>query len=650
MKEKLGLVIVLLLMSSSTMIYSYRQASAEAGESAGPAGHTIWESEVAFEGTDPIDGVAVGEVYTDLPGQETVITSRDGGVYLVYRDQGRWVKERIWDSPGQQLTPAVGDLRPDREGNEILVVGLSSGTEDDDPGDGTATVLYREGGSWRFERAFTDTKLIHGCAVGDLDPSHPGIEAVLTTFNYTAVVLWWDGSEYRNELLFTDSHNVRKAVIADIAPYHDGNEVVCVSKSGNVTLSYGTAGNWTSETIYSGLPLARVAVGDVDPDPGLEIYAGADTMNGEVVGIKWSGSRWVDTVVFEDVNKNRGVWAGDVDPDIPGQELYTFGYSRRLVQVIDPFGTGRGSREIFRDTARGHEIRIGDMDPASDGNEIALVGYSNNLTVVSIKEEGSSLTPSIRYTSRATVGSGEETSLDLEIDGGDTYMELEVVSPDGIEASVYPEMLFIMGTARLTILAEPTREDAVKDVTIVLNYPGGNTTVVIALSVTGDDSPPVPVSISDRSGNALNNGSTVPWNGTILVEFSEPVTRDSFESALESGAIRLDWGDEARDVEITLSGDGTEIMIALDEQVPVGGVKLTISGLRDEAGNEMGALTMDLNIKGEEENGPGSLWFIILVVFLIIVVVVAIMLYFFLVRKGEDDMDEETLPDLPKNI
>ncbi|HHD16285.1 MAG TPA: hypothetical protein ENK47_06205, partial [Euryarchaeota archaeon] len=67
MKEKLGLVIVLLLMSSSTMIYSYRQASAEAGESAGPAVHTIWESEVAFEGTDPIDGVAVGEVYTDLP-------------------------------------------------------------------------------------------------------------------------------------------------------------------------------------------------------------------------------------------------------------------------------------------------------------------------------------------------------------------------------------------------------------------------------------------------------------------------------------------------------------------------------------------------------------------------------------------------------
>ena len=200
---------------------------------------TQWNAEVAFEGNIPdyIDGIAIGDADRDNDGNEVVWASRDMKVLMGnYDDAGAFSYETIWTSGGQQLTPAIGDLRPDLEGNEIMIVGLSSGMEDDEAGAGTAELLYKSASGWQNERIFTEEKLIHGCDIGDLDPNIPGEEGVLASFGWNATLVWWDteAGEWNSSLIFTDIGNVRKVVIADLLPdsIHEGNEMVAVSKGG----------------------------------------------------------------------------------------------------------------------------------------------------------------------------------------------------------------------------------------------------------------------------------------------------------------------------------------------------------------------------------------------------------------------------------
>jgi len=568
-----------------------------------------------------------------------VITTRDNGVFLVYKDGDQWIKENIWNPDGQQLTPAIGDLIPEKPGNEILVVGLSSGTEDDDPGDGTAVVLYKEDSVWKNIRAYTESKLIHGCDIGDLDPDHPGVEADLTTFNYTAVAMWWDGNEFQTEMMFKDSHNVRKAVIADIVDYHEGNEVVCISKSGNATLAYGTAGNWTIETIYSGDPLARVAVGDLDSQPGLEVYVGRDVAReGGVIGIRWDGSEWTNTTVFVDTAKNRGVWVGDVDPDVPGAELYSFGYSLRLVQISDPFGTSKATKDLFMDTARGHEIRVGDIDPSKDGNEIAIVGYSSNLTIVSLKDEGEDVIPTISGGDSIALSSGEETTLDLTV-VGDTYMSFKATGFTGATVKLNMESIFIKGSPILTVIADNVNEDINETITLTLSYPGGTVTKNVAVSITGDKTVP-------SASSTITPEEKITWEETVEVTLTETVTKGSFDTAVAAGDIELSVDGEDQDVTFILSPDGQKISFTMTEEITRGDATLTVSGLSDISGNEMEEFVLDFVIEEEPEEENNYTWFIILlvVVFIILIVVIAVVIV------GRGKKDEEDSQDIPEKV
>jgi hypothetical protein len=438
--------------------------------------------------------------------------------------------------------------------------------------------------------------------------------------------------------MFSDSHNVRKAVIADLIDSHPGNEVICVSKSGNATLAYGTAGDWTWERIYSGIPLARVAVGNVDPDPGLEIYLGGDVGTGSVIGLKWDGDEWIDTVVFEDTAKNRGVWTGDVDPDVPGQELYAYGYSRKLTQIVDPFGTGKASKEIFMDTARGHEIRVGDINPETDGNEIGIVGYSNHLTVVYLKEEGEDLLPGLTGDDSISLNSGEEKSASITVDG-DSYMTLDVSEIDGAEISIHPESVFIKGSAKVVVKADHLKDDVTGDITVTLSYPGGTMTKVISLEIMGDSTVP------SSTGASVEEEDKVLWNETIEIEFSEEISEGSFQAALSAGLIVLKVDEEVQDADFDLSDDGMMITVKMTEDVSRGDATLSISGIQDLAGNEIEDYTIDFELEKEEEEDDGnSLWLIILIILVLLIVLVVLIAGVGMGKKKEEKDDEEELP------
>ncbi|MGA1822519.1 MAG: hypothetical protein ACMUIG_08325 [Thermoplasmatota archaeon] len=614
-----------------------------------------WGAEIALTAGDAIDGVAIGEADPTNSGVEIISTSRDSGVYMTkYNDNTEeYQTEKIWTSGGQQLTPAIGDLRTDLPGNEILVVGLSSGTEDLNPGDGTATVLSKSGNAWNADQAFTTSKLIHGADIGDLDPTIDGNEAVITTFGWEAYLLWYDyeAEVWETSFIFKDSHNVRKVVIADLLPdsIHPGNEMVAVSKSGNVTIAYGDHTDWTVETIYSDMPLARVCVGDIDPGEGLEIYAGTDTIPGMVVGFKWDGSKWINQTIFgDDPDKNRGVWVGDVDPDVPGPELYSFGYSRRVTKITGSFATSWSAEVVYFDSARGHEIRIGEILPGNGGAEIAIVGYSRSLTIIGLNEvDAGTNTPTVDGPDSVTINSGETKTLSFTVEG-DGQITIGYDKDPALEVSINPATAMFKGSFKVTIRAVPTMANASATLTLNLGGATAGATKDIAVTIVADSAKPSVGDATLDDGTAITEDTKVEPNGSLMIPLSEAVTPESFQDALASGGISAMYGDEPAEADFTLSEDGKTIHIDLkDEKAEKDTLDIKISGLKDEAGNEVAPRTIPVKMKTDDGGGPSILIpvIIVIVVLLVLVVIIGIILFLFMGKEEDGENPEE-----PKQI
>ena len=565
-----------------------------------------WGAEIAFQGTAAIDGLAIGEVDADHEGVEIVSSDRNNEVRITKYLSGSdsYSSEAIWTAGGQQLTPAIGDLRTDIPGNEIMVVGLSSGTEDVNPGDGTATVLNYDGSSWNAERAFTEENyLIHGCDIGDLDPNIEGLEAVAVTFGWNAYLIWYDyeAEEWKNDLIYHDNGNVRKVVIADLIDDHPGNEMVTVSKGGNVTIAYGTVGNWTTEVVYSGDALARVCVGDVDPDPGLEIYSGSDTF--KVFAHKYDGTEWVTQEVFEDTDKFRGVWVGDVDPDIEGPELYAYGYSRKLTKITGSFATGWNSETVYIDTARGHEIRIGEVIPDNVGPEIAIVGYSQAITVISVEESGETLVPNVAGPEEIAVTSGGSNTGTYTI-SGDGFISVDYNDIEGLDIDIYPRTHMFRGEFEVTVTAHPTNEDKTETLVLTIGGVTGNVQKDVTITITGDKEAPSKDTVKLGDGTDYSQGMEVDPTDNLTFKLTEDVTEESFQDALTAGTIKAEAnGETLEGVVFELTGSN-ELFVDLNNATQGKQVNITIAGLKDAAGNEIESTTLVLQVRSQTTPQP----------------------------------------------
>jgi hypothetical protein len=566
-----------------------------------------WEQNIAFRNTAAMDGVAVGEADPTHNGQEVITVDRNGAVNLVGFDEGTgsFEAEEIYKGGGQLLTPVVGDLKSGTAGNEILVVGVATGTEESNPGDGTATVLSRSGSTWTSELAYTEDKLIHGADIGDLDPTIPGNEAVVTTFSFNATMIWYDqaSSTWKSSHIFTDSHNVRKVYIADLLPERPGNEMVAVSKSGNVTLAYGNHTNWTVKTIHNSIPLARVALGDMNADGQLEIYLGSDkitkeggAVEAEVFGLKRDGDNWEKQPIYTERDSFRGVWVGDVDPDIDGTELYSFGYTGNMTQHAGSFETGWESKVLFRDTARGHEIRIGEVIPGA-GPEIVLVGYSQTLNVISLKEGGEIRATTIEGPDAVTVNSGSTASVDIEI-SGEGLMYVAFSAPAGITSTSSAWTIMHAGKARVTVEAGPTNVNSTVVLTVTVNGMAGPKNHNITVTIVGDTVRPAVTDV--KYGTAvLTPGGEVPSDGTLVVTMTKTVTKASFDAAVTADEVAVMRGSAKVSAAFTLGADMKTMTIVLAD-TSGGDATLKIGGLTDMAGNEMGDYTFDFKTKVEE--------------------------------------------------
>ena len=79
-----------------------------------------WTAELAFEPGVKLGGCAAGDLLAWRPGEEIAVVSAEGAVHLVYRDGETWRSRLLFQTPGELIQCAIGDVDPQTPGNEKI--------------------------------------------------------------------------------------------------------------------------------------------------------------------------------------------------------------------------------------------------------------------------------------------------------------------------------------------------------------------------------------------------------------------------------------------------------------------------------------------------------------------------------------------------
>jgi hypothetical protein len=151
-----------------------------------------WRQEVALATNSKLGGCAIGDLDPTRAGDELAVVSASGEVLCIARVDGAWQYETVAHLPGEMIQCVAGDLDPAHPGDELVTVGKRAGGEDE-PGAGVAWYFYRNADGWQSEELFVDSELLHAVCIGDLDPDRVGNELLVAGYSGQAHVLSKDG-------------------------------------------------------------------------------------------------------------------------------------------------------------------------------------------------------------------------------------------------------------------------------------------------------------------------------------------------------------------------------------------------------------------------------------------------------------------------
>lgn len=292
---------------------------------------------------------------------------------------------------GELVQVVTGDLDVSRPGDEVLAVGVETGDEDaGGPGVVRYYVRRADDGAWSRSSVLTDA-LVHAVAIGDLLPERPGDEFVVAgkfgeamigrVEEATGVVLLDRiGAE------FSATATAKGAIVVD------GGFVLALDDGRTLRFERDDAGAWErTEEVQHGAPLARIARFGADEFVVCD-NAGIFRLHGPYGEDGGAGSVFLD----RRSDRLRGAVVTDIDPDSEGVEACTAGYDGEITVCRLSFEDADAAEDgsapvgppavqveaipVARDTDRLHHLAVGDFDGL--GRALVSCGYSGDVLVV----------------------------------------------------------------------------------------------------------------------------------------------------------------------------------------------------------------------------------------------------------------------------
>ncbi|QDU69541.1 hypothetical protein [Engelhardtia mirabilis] len=324
-----------------------------------------FDHRVVFDAGEKLGGCAIGDLSPDS-GLEIAVVASSGALRVVAEQDGSWKGTKVGDASGEMIQVAVGDVWPQIGADELVAVGMASGSEDSG-GEGAVFVAGYDAQEkkYRMRPVFTDSALVHAVAVADLDPVHPGDEALVGGFSRNLTLLRFNaGAGATAEKIGTTP-----APAKGMVPFKSGVAVAC--NDGSLVLVERGPSGWTTRVAFRApAGLARLAVS------GDRILAAGDD------GGLWliEGDR--GQLLHDEELKLRGAVLSDLDPAVPGLEAATTGYGGDVTLLRDEGAIPWEGERLYHSRAGLHHLSLGELIDDAPGPELVTVGYAGEVVVI----------------------------------------------------------------------------------------------------------------------------------------------------------------------------------------------------------------------------------------------------------------------------
>lgn len=286
---------------------------------------------------------------------------------------------------GELVQVAVGDLDPTRPGDEVLAVGVESGDED---GGGPGVVRYyarsADDGAWTRGSVLTEG-LVHAVAIGDLLPERPGNEFIIAGRFGEALLGRVESATGTILLDRIGAEHPPAATAKGVAVLEDGF-VLALDDGQTMRFARDESGGWElTQPVQHGAPLARIDRFGADEFVVCD-NAGIFRLHGPYGDDGSPGS----VVLDQRADRLRGALVVDIDGGHDGPEACTAGYDGEItvcrLTFVEQDGDDPGPPEVrveaipvARDTERLHHLAVGDF--AGLGRALVACGYSGDVLV-----------------------------------------------------------------------------------------------------------------------------------------------------------------------------------------------------------------------------------------------------------------------------
>ncbi len=319
-------------------------------------------AQVLLETGTKLGGCAIGDLDPAHAGNEIAVVASDGSVLVLHRVDGRWEHERAADFEGEMIQCAVGDADPAHAGLELVAVGMKSGGEDSG-GEGAAHVVRKGERGWQSELVTHDAALIHGVAIGDVVPERAGDEVVTVGYGGRARVFGRGADGWQELGSAPLESNAKTAVVwgggvaiactdgtIRMLEHENGawtTRVIDRAQGGQARISSGGGrlivarddgalalvedGTHTDVHVESD-KLRGAVLADLDPAAeGLE--AATAGYGAAVTVLHPEGKSWRARTVYTDTDRFHHLAAGDLGAPDGAASLVAVGYSGRVILI-----------------------------------------------------------------------------------------------------------------------------------------------------------------------------------------------------------------------------------------------------------------------------------------------------------------------------